>query len=170
MSENVCFFFKVRISHVLNFISICDKFTDSPSYQNVFRSFLPGLNNIWNQLWRFLPIIYQTKYRIPWYVMCIARQRIDKHLATEYTHATIWKAMFSPCRDHCLAMPPETLCCILEYQGKRPSPLTAEILSCWYKCNCRSHWATFAGIWSCIFAVVRAVCAPCSLTHNDKLG
>jgi hypothetical protein len=29
--ENKCFF-RVRISHVLRFISICDIFTDSPSY------------------------------------------------------------------------------------------------------------------------------------------
>jgi hypothetical protein len=31
MSRNKCFL-QVRISHVLRFISICDLFTDSPSY------------------------------------------------------------------------------------------------------------------------------------------
>jgi hypothetical protein len=31
MSRNKCFF-QVRILHVLSFISICDLFTDSPSY------------------------------------------------------------------------------------------------------------------------------------------
>jgi hypothetical protein len=30
MSRNKCFFFQVRISHVLRFISFCDLFTDSP--------------------------------------------------------------------------------------------------------------------------------------------
>jgi hypothetical protein len=32
MSRNKCFCFQVRISQVLRFISICDLFTDSPSY------------------------------------------------------------------------------------------------------------------------------------------
>jgi hypothetical protein len=36
-------------------------------------------------------------------VTCIARLQTDKHFATDYTHATVWKAVFSPCRDHCLA-------------------------------------------------------------------
>jgi hypothetical protein len=34
-AENYTFFVKVRISHVLRFISICDLFTDSPSYMCV---------------------------------------------------------------------------------------------------------------------------------------
>jgi hypothetical protein len=32
VSKSKCFFFQVRISHVLLFISICDQFTDSPPY------------------------------------------------------------------------------------------------------------------------------------------
>jgi hypothetical protein len=35
MSRNECFF-QVQISHILRFISICDLFTDSPSYIHRF--------------------------------------------------------------------------------------------------------------------------------------
>jgi hypothetical protein len=34
MSRNKCFF-QVRVSHVLRFMSICDLFTDSPSYFSI---------------------------------------------------------------------------------------------------------------------------------------
>jgi hypothetical protein len=33
--EKQMFFFQVRISHVLRFISVCDLFTDSPPYRRV---------------------------------------------------------------------------------------------------------------------------------------
>jgi hypothetical protein len=32
------YFFQVKVSHVLRFISICDLFTDSPSYIRVYLS------------------------------------------------------------------------------------------------------------------------------------
>jgi hypothetical protein len=42
MSRNKCFFFQVRISHVLRLMSICYLFTDSPSYFNLNGKDLSG--------------------------------------------------------------------------------------------------------------------------------
>jgi hypothetical protein len=38
MSRNKCFFFHVRISHILRFISVCGLFTDSPPYLRALNS------------------------------------------------------------------------------------------------------------------------------------
>jgi hypothetical protein len=34
ISRNKCFYFSIRISHILRFISICDVFTNCPSYHH----------------------------------------------------------------------------------------------------------------------------------------
>jgi hypothetical protein len=44
MSRNG-YFFQVRISHVLRFISICDLFTDSPSYVTMWWRILKDVSN-----------------------------------------------------------------------------------------------------------------------------
>jgi hypothetical protein len=50
MSRNK-YFFQVRISHVLLFISICDLFTDSPSYVQILVKIRQNKNN-WQSTWQ----------------------------------------------------------------------------------------------------------------------